>query len=43
LQSAAKARKELDRDAGFQNELRFCLQNLEQMPKLRQKVFEKLG
>lgn len=43
LQSAAKARKELDRDAGFQTELRSCLKNLEQMPKLRQKVFEKLG
>lgn len=29
LYSATKARKELDRDVGFQTELRYCLKNLE--------------
>ena len=41
--SPSKAKKELERDSRFQSEMRYCLKNLEQMPKLRQKVFEQLG
>ena len=33
--SPSKAKKELERDSRFQSEMRYCLKNLEEMPKLR--------
>lgn len=41
--TSAAMKKELERDPYFQHEMRECLKNLERMPNLRAKVFEKLG